>query len=106
MGSGLYAGKLSYKDWYDFNNAQRAHYNYLEMAPTTFLWLLIAGIYFPLPAAALGVGVFVFRLIYAVNYAKKGPGGRGLGAIGNDLALLGLLSLSLASGVKLALSTS
>ena len=29
MGSGLYSQKLSYKEWYDFNNAQRAHYNYV-----------------------------------------------------------------------------
>jgi hypothetical protein len=27
MGSGRYAQELSYKDWYDLNNAQRAHLN-------------------------------------------------------------------------------
>jgi len=30
MGSGLYASKLDEEDWVTFNNAQRAHYNYLE----------------------------------------------------------------------------
>jgi len=30
MGNGLYASKLDEEDWVTFNNAQRAHYNYLE----------------------------------------------------------------------------
>jgi len=30
MGSGVYSMKLSYKDWYDFNNGQRVHLNYVE----------------------------------------------------------------------------
>ena len=30
MGNGRYAARLDYKDWYNFNNAQRVHYNYLE----------------------------------------------------------------------------
>ena len=29
MGCGRYSAKLSYKQWYEFNNAQRAHYNFL-----------------------------------------------------------------------------
>ena len=99
MGSGRYSQKLSYKEWYDFNNAQRAHYNYVEFAPTTLVWLFCAGIYFPIPAAALGLAVFIFRAIYSVGYARGGPAGRTIGAVGNDLVLLGLLGLSLASGI-------
>ena len=30
MGCGRFSEKLSYKDWYEFNLAQRVHYNYLE----------------------------------------------------------------------------
>ena len=90
---------MSYKEWYDFNNAQRAHYNFLEMSPSTFVWLFIAGIYFPIPAAVLGFGVFIFRLVYTIGYVKGGPGGRLVGAIANDLLLLGLVGLSFASGV-------
>jgi len=30
MGSGRYSDKLSWKDWYYFNLAQRCHMNYLE----------------------------------------------------------------------------
>ncbi len=29
MGNGKYAQKLTYQQWYDFNSAQRAHYNFL-----------------------------------------------------------------------------
>ena len=103
MGSGIYSQKLNYKQWYDFNNAQRAHYNYLEMAPTTLVWLFCAGVYFPIPAAIIGLLVIILRIIYSVGYVKGGPQGRLIGALGNDLALLGLLGLSLASGVMFVL---
>ena len=72
------------------------------MAPSTLVWLLIAGLYFPIPAAAIGLGVIVFRLIYAIGYAgENGPKGRLIGAIGNDFMLLGLFGLSIASGAKM-----
>ena len=29
-GNGFYAAKLSYKDWYDYNNTVRGHLNFLE----------------------------------------------------------------------------
>lgn len=48
MGSGLYSQRLAYKDWYTLNNAQRAHGNYVEMAPTTLVWVFISGLYFPI----------------------------------------------------------
>jgi uncharacterized membrane protein YecN with MAPEG domain len=98
-GNGWYSKHLSYKDWFDFNNAQRAHYNFIEMAPSTFVMLFIAGLYFPIPAAAIGLALAVCRMIYSCGYANSGPTGRVIGAIGNDLCLLGLLGLSFASGV-------
>ena len=102
MGTGLYSQRLSYKDWYAFNNAQRVHGNFIEMAPSTFVWLLIAGLYFPIPAAAIGLGVFFARLIYSIGYSgEKGPQGRIFGALLNDLFLLGLFGLSIASGALL-----
>jgi hypothetical protein len=30
MGNGRYSEKLSYKEWFEFNNAIRVHYNYIE----------------------------------------------------------------------------
>ena len=103
MGSGFYAQKLSYKEWYDFNNAQRAHYNFVEMAPSTILWVFCAGIYFPIPAAVLGLIVIIVRAMYAYGYAKGGPAGRLIGALGNDLAVLALFGLSIASGIMFVL---
>lgn len=62
------------------------------------MWLFIAGIYFPLTAAALGVIFGVFKLNFALGYKKSGPRGRLVGAVGSELSLLGLLGLSIASG--------
>jgi len=30
MGSGRYSEKLEYKEWFEFNNAQRVHVNFVE----------------------------------------------------------------------------
>lgn len=98
-GSGHYSKKLSYKEWYEFNNAQRAHANFVEMVASTLVFLLIAGIYFPIPAAIIGLVLAIFRFIYAIGYTSSGPTGRVVGAIVNDFCLLGLLGLSFASGV-------
>lgn len=70
------------------------------MAPTTFVLLFIAGLYFPIPAAIIGLALAILRVIYAIGYANGGPKGRIFGALGNDLCLLGLLGLSFASGIK------
>jgi glutathione S-transferase len=102
MGNGRYSAKLSYEQWYRFNNAQRAHYNFVEFAPSGFVMLFVAGVYFPVPAAVLGLVLFIGRLVYSFGYANGGPKGRLVGAILNDLVLLGLLGLSLASGILFA----
>jgi glutathione S-transferase len=101
MGSGLYAQKLTYKQWFDFNNAQRAHYNLIEIAPSAFIFLLIAGVYFPIPAAIIGLALVFARAIYSIGYVKGGPKGRIFGGVLNSLCLLGLLGLGVASAVKL-----
>lgn len=99
MGGGRYSAKLSYKDWYEFNSAQRAHYNFLEWIASTLIFLLIAGIYFPIPAAALGLGVFIGRLTYAIGYAVGGPNGRLIGVLINDLAIVGSFVLAFISSI-------
>ena len=73
MGSGRYSSKLTYEQWYKFNNAQRVHYNFIEFAPSMFVVLLIAGVYFPVAAAVLGLVHFVGRIIYSIGYANGGP---------------------------------
>ncbi|CAM6002596.1 unnamed protein product [Sphagnum balticum] len=82
MGSGFYSNKLSYEQWYKFNNAQRAHQNFVEWATPTFALLLISGIYFPIESAAIGLGIIVFRLIYSLGYRVTGPQGRLIGVLG------------------------
>lgn len=104
MGNGKYSDKLSYGDWYNFNNAQRVHYNYLEQIPFVVPFILIAGLTTPYITAIIG-GVYTFgRLIYAVGYTSSGPTARLPGAISNSLCAMALLFLAGHSSVKLALS--
>jgi len=99
MGSGLYASKLSYKEWYEFNSAQRAHYNFLEWIASTLVMIFIAGIYFPIPAASLGLAIFIARIIYSVGYVVGGPKGRSVGALVNDFAILAEFVLAVISSI-------
>ena len=99
MGNGRYASKLSYKEWYEFNLAQRAHYNFVEWIASTIVLILITGLYFPIPGAALGLAIFIARLIYSIGYVYKGPKGRSIGALINDLAFLALFVLSFISSI-------
>lgn len=103
MGNGRYSEKLSYSQWYKFNNAQRAHYNLVESAPSIFAFLFISGLYFPIPSAVLGLVVVISRIIYSIGYVSGGPGGRLIGALLVDLALLGFLGLSFASSIMFAM---
>ena len=47
MGHGVYSEKLSYKDWFLFNLAQRAHFNFLEQIQIVIFLILVAGVKFP-----------------------------------------------------------
>ena len=44
-GNGWYAAKLSYKDWYDYNNAARGHLNFLETGIPVATMAAITAIY-------------------------------------------------------------
>lgn len=98
MGCGRYAAKLSEADWLHFNNAQRAHYNFVEGVATYIVMILAAGIYYPIYASIMGVLVLVGRMLFAIGYVSAGANGRLAGALLVDVALLGLLGLSLCSG--------
>jgi len=65
--------------------------------------LFIVSIYFPIPAALLRLALFLGRIVYSIGYAQGGPAGRLVGAIIGDLVLLGLLGLSLTSGIFFAM---
>ena len=102
MGNGRYSALLDYSTWFEFNNAQRAHYNYVEGASTVVTELVLAGLVYPKFAASLGVVYLVGRWLYAAGYSRYGASGRGLGAGLLDVALVGLLGAALAAGWRMA----
>lgn len=100
-GNGYYSKNLSYEEWYQFNNAQRAHYNYVEWIAACLLFLIIGGLYFPITNALIGLGIVIFRFIYAAGYAAKGPRGRNIGGLGNDILVLTQLVFAIISSFYL-----
>lgn len=103
-GSGYYSKHLSYEDWYKFNSAQRAHMNFVEMVASTLTFTFVAGVYFPIPAAALCLVMIIARIIYCCGYAAKGPKGRSIGALFFDLAFLAQFILAFISSVYFILN--
>ncbi|GAB1218383.1 hypothetical protein ATERTT37_007637 [Aspergillus terreus] len=55
-----------------FNCAQRAHANFLENAPQTMLFTLVAGLKYPQLATALGSGWLVLRALFLYGYVYSG----------------------------------
>ena len=82
-GSGIYADKLPYKDWYFFNNAMRAHLNIYEQLHFLIIFILVGG--FILPKIVLFLAWFgvLSRAIYVIGYVMKGPDARLFGALFN-----------------------
>lgn len=61
-----------------FNCAQRAHANFLENAPQTMLFTLVAGLKWPNAAAAVGTGWLISRALFLYGYVYSGkPQGKG-----------------------------
>lgn len=100
MGNGRYAEKLSYKDWFDFNNGQRAHYNFIEQVASTLFLILVAGLSLPWLAGAFGWAYFAGRVLYTFGYLKAGPKGRLVGVLLQDVSLLALLVLAIIAVVR------
>ena len=90
-GNGYYGQRLSYGDWYEINNWQRAHMNFLETITPVAVMTLITCINRPLWGCICIYTLVLGRLLYAIGYCKSGPKGRVVGAIITDLALLGVL---------------
>ena len=95
MGNGYFSKKLSYKDWYEFNNAQRVHYNFLESLPIVLVLLFISALKQPLAALILACIYFVSRLIYSLGYVVGGPNMRNIGGVPMGSTVLTLFGLSL-----------
>lgn len=94
MGNGRFADKLSFDDWLAFNNAQRAHYNFIEGLPTILVLLLVSGLFCTKCTVLLGAVYFVGRALFGLGYRSRGPTGRFLGTVLLDLALVALLLTS------------
>lgn len=90
-GAGLYARKLPYKDWFEFNCAQRVHMNSVEHLSYTIPLFFASGIFFPRFVAGMGGVVLVGRELYRVGYmTPEGPTSkiREMGAIPLNVAEL------------------
>jgi glutathione S-transferase len=103
MGNGHYAQKISYRDWWDFNNAQRAHYNFVEQIASIVVFLAVGGAYYPIEAAAFGLVFFIARILYCWYRSEAGAANplRRVGAGLGDVGLLGGVVLMFISSIKL-----
>jgi glutathione S-transferase len=102
MGNGRFSQKLTYEQWFSFNNAQRSHYNYMESVTCVLCWLLIGGIGYNWYAVGAGSVYLVGRLLYTIGYISKGPAGRVGGFVISMLASTMLFVLSIISPLRMA----
>jgi len=103
MGSGRYSSLLPYAKWLAFNNAQRAHGNYVEGLASIVTFTTAAALTFsPLVAARLGAAYIVGREVYAWGYSRGGPNARIYGVAIFDIALLGMLGCAITGGLRVA----
>ena len=93
-GSGIYSRKLSYKDWFEFNLAQRAHLNFVEQVFFVCFLILVSGVKYPIYATGAGALYAVGRLLYAIGYSSKVEG-RLIGFLVVSISLLGLFGMSI-----------
>ena len=102
-GSGRYSQKLPYKAWFELNNAQRCHQNFLETVGLLIFGLLVSGLYFTQTAAILGAVHFVGRVLYIAGYvSKRGADGRLIGAFAAHGTTLIALVLAAITSAKFA----
>lgn len=95
MGHGRFAAKLTDEQWYNFNNAQRVHGNFLEQLPTALVLLLTAGLGAPRVAVPAGALYIVGRFMFGAGYLSQGAKGRRMGGRLSYMALITLLGASL-----------
>ena len=89
-----------------FNSAQRAHSNFLENHTNNLMLILVAGLRYPVAAAALGTFWSLNRILFARGYmdvTKKEGSGRYRG-IGHFFCWMGLVGLSVKTAVDLLTS--
>ncbi len=100
MGNGRFCEKLDYAQWYEFNNAQRVHYNYVEQIGVLVAMMILGAVSFPIVTGCIGWMYFVGRVLYTLGYASKGPNRRFVGAITLNLSAILLMATGLVSSLK------
>ena len=89
MGAGVFSKQLGYKEWFDFNVAQRIHNNSIEHLAWLMPLTLVGGIFFPRFISGCTSVVLVGRELYRFGYmSKDGPNSkiRELGAYPLNIA--------------------
>lgn len=99
MGTGRLSEKLTFAEWYNFNNSVRAANNFIEQIFLPLVCIPIAGIHFDLITVAIAVVYMLFRIVYSVGYVRGGANKRLVGALGSYLCLMGLIGLGIASAM-------
>ena len=98
MGSGIFSQKLTLDQYLAFNNAQRAHHNYLEGLTMAVLLVLVSGLFYVRFTVIMGIAYIIGRELYTTGYhSEKGTSGRYVGVLVVDVALLSLLGASVYS---------
>ncbi len=93
MGNGWYSSKLSYKQWFEFNIAQRVHYNFIEQCIIVVFLILIAGVRHPSYTVIAGGVYSIARLWNAISYSRSVKG-RVPGFLIGSLAMFSLMGMA------------
>jgi hypothetical protein len=100
-GSGRYSQLLPYKQWVEFNNAQRSHANMIEGSGPVLACIIVSGLYNPVLSSAAGFLYAASRIVYSIGYnSKKGADARLVGAILGALSSYFLYGFSIYSGFR------
>jgi len=93
----MYAEKAEVQDSEEalrFNCMQRAHQNTLESTPLVFISTVVAGLKYPVLAAAMCAAYSFARIIYTIGYKSGQPKRRMLGSSASNSIVVGLMSIA------------
>merc|ERR1712096_193285 len=99
-GLGRLSSSLHIADWVDFQNAQRAHLNYLETLSLTQSALAVSGYFYPKPASILALIHLLGRQIYCSSF-RSSPSKRATGFVILSLTNLAMFGLGVAGAIQM-----
>ena len=101
MGNGPISQQLDYADWLSINNAQRAHYKYIEESAPFLASVVTAGLVFPRTSAILCLTNVVARIVWGRAYTKYGSSKRySSGGMLAPLSTIAMLFVATYAGLK------